>query len=96
MGKSKAGKSKGNVSAGIHSNVARSTLTAMRRDYMNSIDRPLNQQKALRAGKDIVVTIENPNKEQTNKKFIRQRISGKQYLDNIKRNAFRIKGEASE
>jgi hypothetical protein len=33
--------------------------------------RLLNQQKAHLLGKRVVVTIENPNKEQTNKRFIR-------------------------
>ena len=63
----------------------------MRRDYLNSQMRVLNQQKALRQGKDIVVTIENPNKTETNKPFIRQRISGKSYLDHIKNKTYIMK-----
>lgn len=31
----------------------------------------LNQQKAWRAGKNVVLTIHNPNKKETNKLFIR-------------------------
>jgi hypothetical protein len=36
-----------------------------------SVNRVINQQKAHSAGKRVMVTIENPNKEQTNKRFIR-------------------------
>lgn len=96
MGKSKGGKSKGNVSAGIHSNVSKSTRRAMRQEYLASGDRITNQLKALQAGKDIVVTMENPNKEETNRQFIRKRISGKEYTDYMKKHSFRIKGEATE
>lgn len=96
MGKGKGGKSKGNVSAGIHSNVSKSTRREMRQEYLASGQRMINQLKALQDGKDIVVTIENPNKEETNKRFIRKKISGKEYTDYIKKNSFRIKGEATE
>ena len=91
MAKGKGGKSKGNVSQGIHSNVSKTIRREMRRDYLNSQMRVLNQQKALRQGKDIVVTIENPNKTETNKPFIRQRISGKSYLDHIKNKTYIMK-----
>lgn len=67
----KGGKSKGYVSAGVNSNVNPKIRNAMRRDYMQSPDRILNQLKAFRAGKNVVVTIENPNKNETNKRFIR-------------------------
>ena len=43
----------------------------------------LNKMKALRKGKDVVMTIENPNKEQTNKPFIRIRISGREHLKKL-------------
>jgi hypothetical protein len=33
--------------------------------------RVINQLKAFRAGKRVMVTIANPNKEETNKRFIR-------------------------
>jgi hypothetical protein len=36
---------------------------------------------ALEKGKDVVFTIANPNKAETNKPFIRQRISGKEFLN---------------
>jgi len=38
---------------------------------MESGDRKLNQLKAFRKGKNVVVTIVNPNKEETNKPFIK-------------------------
>ena len=71
MAKGKGGKSKGYISSGIHSNVSRSTKNAMRRDYMASGDRINNQLNAFRAGKNVVVTIQNPNKNETNRPFIR-------------------------
>lgn len=70
MGK-KGGKSKGFISQGIHSNVKRSVLKAMRQDYMASGDRLANQRAAWARGKNVVLTIENPNKNETNKRFIR-------------------------
>ena len=91
MAKGKGGKSSGNVSQGIHSNVSKTIRKEMRRDYLNSQMRVLNQQKALRQGKDIVATIENPNKAETNKPFIRQRISGKSYIDYMKNKTYVMK-----
>lgn len=70
MGK-KGGKSKGFISQGIHSNVRRSVLKAMRQDYMASGERLANQRAAWAKGRNVVLTIENPNKNQTNKRFIR-------------------------
>lgn len=40
----------------------------------------LNKMKALAKGKDVVMTIENPNKNETNKRFIKIKISGKEYV----------------
>lgn len=71
MAKKKGGKSKGNVSAGVNSNVSKKLRNAIRREYMQSGDRIINQLKAHRAGKNVMVTMENPNKEETNKPFIR-------------------------
>lgn len=71
MAKKKGGKSKGNVSAGIHSNVSSATRRAMRKDYLASGERIINQLAAYRKGKNVMVTIENPNKNETNKRFIR-------------------------
>jgi hypothetical protein len=71
MAKGKRSKGKHYTSAGVHSNVNSATKRAMRREYVQSGDRLMNQLKAFRAGKRVMVTIENPNKTETNKRFIR-------------------------
>jgi hypothetical protein len=68
----KGGKSKGFISQGIHSNVSKSTLRGMRA-MKSEADKLLDKQKAWLAGKNPWVTIANPSKEQTNKRFIRVR-----------------------
>ena len=72
------------TSQGIHTGTSKSIRKAMRRDYIASGDRFMNQMKALAKGKDVVFTIENPNKAETNKRFIKHRISGKNYLNSRK------------
>lgn len=67
----KGGKSKGFISQGIHSNVSKSVRNAMRRDYMASGERIMNQLLAWKKNKNVVLTIENPNKHETNKRYIR-------------------------
>ena len=60
------------TSKGERPNTNPSVLKAKRRDYMDApFDRLNNQVKAWRAGKKVMVTIENPNKKETNKPFIR-------------------------
>lgn len=71
MAKGKTSKSSGAVSAGVHSNVARTLVNSQRRDYMASGDRLMNQLLAFRRGRRVMVTMANPNKNETNKKFIR-------------------------
>ena len=93
MGK-KGGKSSGFVSQGLHKNVKQSTKRAVRRAYLDSPQRTLNQIKALQQGKDIVMTIANPNKEETNKRFIKVRVSGRDYLARQK-HGYQMKGEAT-
>jgi hypothetical protein len=93
---SKTGKSKGKISNGVHSSVSNGTKALVRADYLASPDRLINQMKALRKGKDIALTIENPNKEETNKRFIRVKVNGKEYIANQKKNSFNMKGQASE
>jgi hypothetical protein len=44
--------------------------------------RVLNKMDALRKGKDVVFTIENPNRGETNKPFIKVRISGRDFVKN--------------
>lgn len=69
----KGGKSKGFISQGIHSNVSKSVRNAMRKDYLASGERIMNQLKAWKKNKNVVLTIENPNKNETNKRYIRVR-----------------------
>ena len=71
MAKGKRASGKTYTSAGIHSNVSRATRRAMHQDYIASGDRIFNQLAAFRAGKRVMVTIENPNKAETSKRFIR-------------------------
>ena len=71
MAKGKGEKSKGFVSQGIHSNVSKSTRRAMRADYIASGERNINQRRAFDSGKNVMVTIPNPNENETNKRFIR-------------------------
>lgn len=71
MAKKKGGKSKGAVSAGIHSNVSASTKGLVKAGYKQSGQRVLNQLNAHLAGKRVMLTIENPDKNATNKRFIR-------------------------
>jgi hypothetical protein len=80
----KGGKSKGFISQGKHSNVDRKITNAMRSDYLQSGERVLNQLRALKQGKDVVMTVPNPNKEQTNKKFIKVKVSGREYVARLK------------
>ena len=67
----KGGKSKGVVSAGIHSSVKRSILNSIRRDYLASGERLMNQLKAFRQRKNVMLTIENPDTNDRGRKFIR-------------------------
>lgn len=80
----KGGKSKGFISQGKHSNVDRKTVNAMRTEYLQSGERVLNQLAALKKGKDVVMTVPNPNKEKTAQKFIKVRLSGKEYVARLK------------
>jgi len=70
MGKSKGEKSSGNVSKGIHRNVARSVVRATRA-ARPGYEKMANIMDAYWKGKNPWITIENPNKEETNKRFIR-------------------------
>ena len=46
-------------------------LKALRREYRSSSARMQNQLEAHMKGKRVVLTIENPNKNETNKRFIK-------------------------
>jgi len=70
MGK-KGGNSKGFISQGKHSNVSNGVKKAMRKDYLASGERMFNQRAAWAKGKNVVLTIPNPNPNETDKRFIR-------------------------
>ena len=67
----KKSKSSGKLSAGIHSNVSSALLKSMRADYMASGTRIANQRRAFDAGKNVMVTMANPNTTETNKPYVR-------------------------
>lgn len=92
MAKGKGGKSKDYVSAGVHSNVKKSTLRDMRAAKTEG-EKQADKQKAWLNGQNPWVTIDNPNKEQTNKRRIRVRMNdlmGGTAKDREKRN-FKMK-----
>lgn len=72
MGKKASGKtytSKGERRSSISTRGVGVTMT----------DKMLRKIEALKKGKDVVITIENPNKSQTNKPFIKHKVSGRSY-----------------
>lgn len=79
----KGGKSSGKVSAGIHSNVSTATKRAMRAAYLASGDRIINQRKAFDAGKNVMLTISNPNSADSSRRFIR--VPASQVWNNFKK-----------
>ena len=73
MAKGKKSSGKNYTSKGEHNNVSRWLKKACRKDYVEnrSVERAINQRNAFLKGKRVMLTIENPNKNETNKKFIR-------------------------
>ena len=70
MGKKKSRATQ--TSKGERNNVCKSTTKALRRDYMqNDLARLNNQIAAFKRGKNVMVTIPNPNTNETNKRFLR-------------------------
>ena len=71
MARKKGGKSKGFVSKGERTNVRKDIRKAMRRET-SELQTVLNKQDAFAKGKNVMLTIPNPNaKVETNKPFIR-------------------------
>jgi len=64
-------------------NTSNAIRKLVRREYLKSPDRIINQLNASRKGKRTMVTIENPNKEETNRPFIR--IEGKAWFKSQKK-----------
>lgn len=75
MGKKKGGKSSGAVSKG-----ERRSSISTRGVGVTAAEKILRKMDALSKGKDVVFTMANPNKAQTNKPFIRVRASGREFL----------------
>lgn len=73
MAKGKKSSGKHEVSKGER----RSSYGVKERDPAQKM---LNKMKALEKGKDVVFTIENPNKNETNRPFIRMKIDGKMFM----------------
>ena len=70
MGKKKSRATQ--VSKGERNNVNKDVSKALRRDYLqNDLARLSNQIDAFKRGKNVMVTIPNPNTNETNKRFIR-------------------------
>ena len=70
MARKKGGKSKGLVSKGERPNVAKDTRKLMR-GKVTALQTALNKQEAFKQGKNVMLTIPNPNKKERNKPFIR-------------------------
>jgi hypothetical protein len=62
------------TSQGKHSNVSSATRTLMKRGTSEG-ERMINKQKAWADGKNPWMTIPNPNKTETNKRFIKVRMN---------------------
>jgi len=68
-GKKSSGKNY--TSKGERPNVTRSVLNALRREYIQSDMRRNNQAIAWRKGKNVVLTVPNPDKKNTKERMIR-------------------------
>ena len=73
---------KGKKSSGKHevSKGERRSSISTRGVGVTNAEKMLRKLDALSKGKDVKITLENPNKEETNRKFISYRVSGKAYL----------------
>ena len=91
MGKKKSRETES--SKGERNNVCKATTKAVRRNYMNNdFARMRNQFDAFNKGKNVMVTIPNPNTNETNKRFIR--VSAKNIWKS--NNKFMMKQNTSE
>ncbi len=74
MAKGKSSSGKNYTSKGERSNVSSKTLSAMRKEKYEG-DKMLDLQRAWVKGQNPWMTIENPNKNETNKRFIRVKMN---------------------
>ena len=63
--------SKGYQSKGQRPNVRKDIRKAMRRDYVGSVEQMNNKLSAFKKGKRVMITVPNPNKNNTKERFIR-------------------------
>jgi ribosomal protein L21E len=73
MASKKSGRSGSYVSKGERTNVNKKLRNSIRRNHSTTkkIERLINQYNQFSKGKNVVLTIPNPLKSETNKKFIR-------------------------
>ena len=70
MGKKKSRATQ--VSKGERNNVNKDVSKSLRKDYLqNNLARMNNQVSAFKKGKNVMLTIPNPNTNETNKPFVR-------------------------
>ena len=69
MGKKKSRTSQ--TSKGMVGSSYKYASKALRKEYMQSVDRINNQLKAFYRGRRVMVTVPNPNTNETNKRYIR-------------------------
>lgn len=69
MGKKKSRTSQ--TSKGVVGNGYKHASKALRKEYMQSIERSRNQFIAFKKGRRVMITIPNPNTNETNKRYIR-------------------------
>ena len=63
--------SKGYQSKGQRPNVRKDIRKAIRRDYVGSVEQMNNKVSAFKKGKRVMITVPNPNKNNTKVRFIR-------------------------
>ena len=69
MGKKKSRTSQ--TSKGVVGNAFKSSTKELKKEYKNSLLRDNNQLKAFYKGKRVMLTVPNPNTNETNKPFIK-------------------------
>ena len=69
MGKKKSRTNQ--TSKGIVGNSYKHASKALRKEYMQSVERLNNQLEAFKRGRRVMITIPNPNTNETNKPYIR-------------------------
>jgi hypothetical protein len=68
------------TSKGQRPNLTKKIINAARSEYLQSAERVMNQLHAFRKGKNVVVTIPNPDKNNTKARFIK--IKGPEWFKN--------------